>query len=303
MTPYFDSHCHLNDEALVSDLKAVIQSAKKEGVAEILCVGWDYSSSRQAVEIAERFPGVYAAIGVHPENHENETPETIEKLRELAKHHKVVAIGEIGLDYYWKNDPETKTAQKEWFVKQIDLANSLGLPVTIHGREASQDLFDIISAHPIENGFVLHCYSGSPEMMARFAKLGAYFGFDGPVTFKNAVNPKECLKACPADRLLFETDAPYMAPVPYRGKRNGPQYIPEIVTKGAEIRQEPLDQLKAQTLKNFHSLFKRIGGEEVKPQRSSWSKERRTLIFFPRLSKRISLPRMDLPFPKKRWII
>ena len=262
MTAYFDSHCHLNDEGLVSDLETIIQTAHEKGVEEILCVGWDYASSLKAVEIAERFPGVYAAIGVHPENYENETPDTIEKLRDLAKHHKVAAIGEIGLDYYWKNDPETKAAQKEWFIRQIDLANSLKLPVSIHGREASQDLFDIISEHPIENGFVLHCYSGSPEMMARFAKLGAYFGFDGPITFKNAVNPKACLKVCPADRLLFETDSPYMAPVPYRGKRNEPQYIPEIVVAASEIRETPLEDLKSQSLCNFHTLFAKIGGNQ-----------------------------------------
>lgn len=259
MTAYYDSHCHLNDEGLLNEVESVVADAVAAGVKEILCVGWDYASSVKAVELSERFPEVYAAVGVHPENYENETPETIEKLRELAKHHKVVAIGEIGLDYHWKNDPETKAAQKEWFVRQIALANELGLPITIHGRDASQDLYDLIAANPIESGFVLHCYSGSPEMMARFAKLGAYFGFDGPITFKNAINPKECLKACPIDRVLVETDAPYMAPTPYRGKRNEPKYIPNIVAAAAEIRGLPVDGFSKQIHTNFHALFREIG--------------------------------------------
>ena len=248
----FDSHCHLTE----LDFDRAIKEAKENGIDCFLCVGWNLESSKKAVELAEKFPEVYAAVGVHPENYEEENEASLTQIEELAKNPKVIAVGEIGLDYHWKNDPETKKNQKEWFIRQIELSNKLGLPVSIHGRDASEDLYEILKTHQIANGFVLHCYSGSVEMMKKFASLGAYFGFDGPITYKNAKTPKECVLACPADRLLIETDCPYLPPVPFRGQTNEPKHIKEIFEEMAKIRGEDPENLSVQLNKNFERLFK-----------------------------------------------
>lgn len=254
MKNLFDSHCHLNDEAL-NPTEAVL-NAKERGTDMFLVVGWNLKSSEDAVKIANEHEGVYAAVGIHPENYEDEDESSLGKIKKLAENEKVIAIGEIGLDYHWKNDDETKRNQKIWFINQIKLANKLGLPVSIHGRDATQDLYEILKENPIANGFVLHCYSGSVEMMKAFAKLGAYFGFDGPITYKNSITPKECVKACPIDRLLIETDAPYLPPVPYRGKRNEPAYIKEIFDQVVLLRETDPDTLSEQLNANFERLFK-----------------------------------------------
>lgn len=256
MAGLYDSHCHLNDEAFASVEETIKSAENNAGIDFFLVVGWNYESSKRAVELAKWHKNIYAAVGVHPENYEEEDENTINKLRELAKNEKVVAIGEIGLDYHWKNDQKTKEDQKEWFIKQIKLANTLGLPVTIHGRDATQDLYEILKTNPILHGFVLHCYSGSVEMMKEFAKLGAYFGFDGPITYKNAITPKECVKACPLERLLIETDSPYLPPVPYRGKRNEPKYIVEVFRTVSELRGIDEKTLLEQLNRNLESLFK-----------------------------------------------
>ena len=223
---FFDSHMHLNDERFLGRAEEVVSEAKDAGVPLLFCAGYDLASSRKAVELAERFPEVYAFVGFHPENLEGVSEEALEEIASLAKSKKVVGIGEIGLDYHWFKDLGDHEKQKTWFARQIDLANALGLPVSIHAREAYGDLLLFLKEHPIEEGGVLHCYSGSPEMMREFAKLGLYFGFDGPITYKNAVTPKECVKACPLDRILVEPDSPSLPPVPFRGKENGPKYIP-----------------------------------------------------------------------------
>lgn len=254
MKNLFDSHCHLNDDGI--NAKEAIKNAKERGIDAFLVVGWNLESSKKAVELANEYDGVYAAVGIHPENYEDENDESLEKLEALAKSDKVVAIGEIGLDYHWKNDEETKKEQKEWFIKQIRLANKLRLPVSIHARDASNDVYQIIKDNPIENGFVLHCYSGSEEMMDQFKELGAYFGFDGPITYKNAVTPKECVKKCDIDRLLIETDSPYLSPVPYRGKQNQPAYIKEIFDQMVLLRNENEEELKERLNANFKRLFK-----------------------------------------------
>lgn len=250
-----DSHCHINDEALYPDRANIIKEAKERGVTEFLVVGWDIESSRKAIEIANEFEGVYAAIGIHPENLYDASEENLNVIKELSKDKKVVAIGEIGLDYHWFKEMEHREKQKEWFIKQIDLANELGLPISIHGRDASQDIYNILKEHPVKNGGVLHCYSGSKEMLKEFAKLKLYFGFDGPVTFKNAVEPKECVKECPLDRLLSETDSPYLTPVPYRGKTNYPKYIKEIVEQIASLKESDTTTIESQIKTNFEKLF------------------------------------------------
>ena len=253
---YFDSHCHLNDEAYAEDLISVIAKAKEAGVSRMLCIGYDIVSSKKAVKIASSFEGVYAAIGIHPENRDGLSLDCLEEIEEMAKHEKVIAIGEVGLDYHWYKDPESREAQKPWFIAQIELANRLRLPLSIHCRDAIADTYTILKEHRPTSGAVLHCYSGSVESLREFAKLGLYFGFDGPITFKNAITPKECVKECPIDRILVETDCPYLTPTPFRGKRNEPSYIPYIVQAMAEIKglstQEMEDNLNA----NFHRLFR-----------------------------------------------
>ncbi len=255
MKNLFDSHCHLNDET-IENVEEVILRAKKSGINAFLVVGWNLESSKKAIEIAETYNGVYAAVGIHPENYEEENEESLAKLEKLAKSsNKVIAIGEIGLDYHWKNDEETKKNQKRWFIKQIELANKLSLPISIHARDASQDIYEIIKDNRIENGFVLHCYSGSVEIMKEFEKLGAYFGFDGPITYKNSIVPKRCVASCRSDRLLIETDSPYLPPVPYRGKKNEPAYIKEIFDQVVSLRKTNNEELSDCLNENFERLF------------------------------------------------
>ena len=253
---YFDSHCHLNDESILDHLDEEISKCREAGVTRMLCIAYDIESSRKAIEIASKYEEVYAAIGVHPENRDGLTLDDLKTIRELAKHPKVVAIGEIGLDYHWYKTPEEREPQKPWFIAQIDLANELNLPVSIHARDASQDTYDILKAHPVKAGAVLHCYSGSSEMLKEFAKLGLYFGFDGPITYKNAVEPKECVRICPEDRILVETDSPYLSPVPYRGTPNSPSRIPVIVSAMAELRGVSKETMGEILWNNFERLFR-----------------------------------------------
>lgn len=253
---YFDSHCHLNDEAMLARLNEEMEQCLQAGLKAMVCIGYDLSSSRKAVELAQLYPEVYAAVGVHPENLEGLTYDALEEIKALAKCPKVVAIGEIGLDYHWYKDPKDREAQKPWFIRQIDLANELALPVSIHARDATQDTYDILKEHPVHAGAVLHCYSGSVEMMREFLKLGLYFGFDGPITFKNAVTPKECVKACPVERLLVETDSPYLAPTPHRGEPNSPKYIPLIVEEMAKIKEMDAETLNTRLWENFAKMFR-----------------------------------------------
>ncbi|MGM9813416.1 MAG: TatD family hydrolase [Candidatus Enteromonas sp.] len=252
---YYDSHLHLNDEAFAETLEQTILEAKKEGVSLFLCAGYDLASSKRAVEIASRYPEVYALVGFHPENLEGVSEDALKEMEELSKSPKVLGIGEIGLDYHWYKDPKDHENQKKWFVKQIDLANRLNLPICIHAREAYGDLLPLLKEHPVHRSGVLHCYSGSVEMMKEFAKLGFYFGFDGPITYKNAVTPKECVKACPIDRILVETDSPYLPPVPHRGKQNKPAFIPIIVRQMASLREIDENSMKEALEQNFMRLF------------------------------------------------
>ena len=252
---FFDSHCHLGDDAYSEDLEQVVSIASSGGLTRILSLGWDLKSSRKAVELANRFENVYAAVGFHPENLEEVSDAALEEIKALAQDKKVIAIGEIGLDYYWYKDAKDHENQKVWLIKQIDLANELGLPVSIHAREASFDILQLLTEHPVKHNAVLHCYSGSVESLKSLAKLGYYFGFDGPITYKNAIVPKECVKACPIERILVETDSPYLSPVPLRGTRNEPKNIPIIVKTMAELRNLSLEEMTTVLNDNFRRLF------------------------------------------------
>lgn len=233
----------------------MIEKAFAAEVKALLVIGWDLESSRQAVEIASRHDGVYAAVGFQPENLDTISDTALKEIADLAKNPKVIAIGEIGLDYYWQSDEATKAKQKEWFRKQLELAAQLDLPVSIHARDAVQDVYDVLKEVEVPKKGVLHCYSGSAEMLNEFAKLGYYFGFDGPLTYKNAKEPKRSCLACPLGRLLSETDSPYLPPVPHRGETNYPSYIPLIVAETAKIHQESEETIAKAIKDNFERLF------------------------------------------------
>ena len=255
MAIFYDSHCHLNDDLLYPRRAEIVQEAIESGVKTLLVIGYDLPSSEKAVEIAHEFPECYAAIGYQPENLENAKEEDLARFEALAQDEKVLAIGEIGLDYHWYKEEAHRAKQKEWFIKQIELANRLDLPVSIHAREAIGDTLAILKEHPAKRKGVLHCYSGSVESMRELEKLGYYFGFDGPITFKNAIEPKRCVQECRSDRLLVETDSPYLSPVPSRGKENSPKNIPLIVKQMAELRGEEMEEVAEKLRANFETLF------------------------------------------------
>ena len=206
-----DSHAHLNDPRFASDVAEVVQRAQANGVKGIINVGYDLESSRQAVQLAEEFPSLYAVIGVHPHDAKTWTDEIEEELRKLSAHRKVVAIGETGLDYHYDNSP--RDVQQEVFRKQLALAQELGLPAVIHSREAAQDTLEIIKEFP-DVRCVLHCYSGSWEMAKEYLKMGHYFSAAGPITFKNAHKLRGVIGQIPLSHMFLETDCPYLTPVP-----------------------------------------------------------------------------------------
>ena len=232
----FDTHCHLNSEELYERIEEVLASANKVGVDKFLIVGWDKESSFRAVEIAHRYEGCYAAIGFHPTDIDGVSEEDYLETMALVDDPKVVAIGEIGLDYHWVKDPEQREKQKEWFIKQIDFANEHKKPISIHNREAFQDCLEILKKHrPLYSG-VMHCYSGSVELLDDVLALGLYIGLDGPLTFTNAKTPKEVCEIVPLDRLLVETDSPYLSPHPLRGTVNEPKNIALVIDDIARLK-------------------------------------------------------------------
>lgn len=249
---YFDTHAHYDDEAFDSDREELLPKLAKDDVGLIIDPGCDGPSSRRALELAERFPFVYAAVGLHPEELDKYSPESFEEICSMARHPRCVAIGEIGLDYYW--DASHKEEQKALFRRQIELALELDKPVIVHDREAHGDCLDIVRDYPGLRG-VFHCYSGSAEMAKELLKLGWYLGFDGPVTYKNARKALEVLELCPMDRMLMETDSPYLSPVPMRGKRNDSSNLKYVAEKIAQVKGISPEQAAAITLENGCRLF------------------------------------------------
>ena len=251
-----DSHCHINDPLYSSNPEQYVLEAKEAGVNTMLVIGYDLESSKKAIEIASRFDGVYAAVGIHPTDTKKMGPNDLKEIESLLINKKVIAIGEIGLDYHWDNDPIIKEKQKEYFKYQIGLANKYKLPISIHSRDADEATLNCLIECPPLYGGVMHCYSGSKEMMPRFLKLGLLIGIGGVVTFKNAVKTKEVAINVPSDSYLLETDAPYLAPTPYRGKENHSKYIPLIIEEIAKLRNEPITKVIEDTTNNFKRLFK-----------------------------------------------
>lgn len=249
---YFDTHAHYDDRAFDVDRDELLPRLNAEGVELIIDPGCDLKSSRMAIALAEKYPFVYAAVGVHPEELGGSAAADMEELRALAAHPKCVAIGEIGLDYYW--DDSHKAEQKELFCAQLNMAQKLCKPVIIHDREAHGDCMEIVRQYPGLCG-VFHCFSGSTEMAKELLKMGWYIGFDGPVTYKNARKALEVLELCPLDRLLIETDSPYLSPVPMRGKRNDSGNLKYIAEKVGEIKGISPEEAARISMENGKRLF------------------------------------------------
>ena len=257
-----DIHCHLtgDDYDNLGGADEVLFHAKQNGVSLVVCSGYDLVSSMESKEIAKRNDGVYFCAGFHPSELGKFQDGDFKKLYELCKNEKCVAVGEIGLDYHFDDNPP-KDTQKEFFIKQLQMADELGLPVVIHSRDSAQDTLELLKAnkHLLKYGGLLHCYSYSPEMVESFVALGLYFSFGGPCTFKNAKKVQESVRLVPATRLLSETDAPYLTPVPHRGEfPNQPKYVGHALEKMAEIREENVKELEKQIDENAKRLFSKL---------------------------------------------
>ena len=249
----FDTHAHYYSEAFDPDRDEVLSALPAAGVGLVLCPGCDLPTSRQSIDLAERYPHVYAAAGVHPEDALGLPADWLDQVAAMTRHPKVKAIGEIGLDYYWAENPP-KEFQQMVFRRQLELALELELPVIVHDREAHGDSLEIVKEFPGVRG-VFHCFSGSPEMAEELLKRGWYLGFDGPVTYKNARRAPEVVAVTPLDRIVVETDAPYMSPVPNRGRRNDSRNLPYIVEKLAEWKGISPEEMAAHTWNNGLRLF------------------------------------------------
>lgn len=250
----FDTHVHLNAEQYNEDLQEVIDRALSEGVTHMTVVGFDRPTIEKAIELAEAYDFIYASIGWHPVDAIDMTDEDLKWIEALAQHEKVVALGEMGLDYHWDKSP--KDIQKEVFRKQIQLAKKVKLPIIIHNREATADIVEILKEEKAsEVGGIMHCFSGSPEIALECINMNFYISLGGPVTFKNAKQPKKVAELIPIERLLIETDCPYLTPHPYRGKRNEPGYVKLVAQEIADIKGKTLEEIGAITTENAKKLF------------------------------------------------
>lgn len=251
MNNIFDSHAHYTDKAFNDDRKELLDSLKESGICGVINCGADLESSEKSVALSEKYDYIYCACGVHPEEVDGLPENYIDILRNMAKNEKCVAIGEIGLDYYWRQD--NKELQKKVFEEQILLAKEMDLPIIVHDREAHEDTLAILKKHKPKG--VLHCFSGSAETAKEILKLGMYIGLGGAVTFKNAKKPVDVAEMLPLDRLLLETDCPYMAPVPMRGKRNCSAYIEYVAEKIGEIKGIDPQTVTDNATENTKRLF------------------------------------------------
>lgn len=257
----FDSHAHYNDEKFNEDREEVLQAVLDAGITKLICAGYSLENSKEAVEIANTHQNIYAIVGISPNDipdrnakYEKTLNEELQQIEEIAQHEKVVAIGEIGLDYYWNK--ENKEEQKLAFQKQIELANRLELPIVIHTREAVYDTLEILKGEisPIKKG-VFHCCPMNLDLIREGLKLGFYISFAGPITFKNAKNATEAIQAVPLDRILIETDSPYLAPEPKRGTRNDSSNVKYMAEKIAQVKGIPLEEVAKVTYENAKEIF------------------------------------------------
>ncbi len=255
----FDSHAHLDDEKFNQDRDELIQKIKQEGIEKFISAGYSLEASQKAIELAKKYDYIYATCGISP----NDIPQTEEELwkqvgqiEELAKSEKkVVAIGEIGLDYYWEKDETRKDLQRKAFIKQIEIANKLQLPIVIHTRDAIMDTIEILKSNEVNKKGVFHCCPQNRELIKEALKLGFYISFAGPITFKNSKNADEMIKLVPNDKILIETDSPYLAPEPVRGIRNDPRNVKYIANKIANVKEISLEQIAKMTYENACNIF------------------------------------------------
>ena len=259
---FFDSHSHYNDEKFNEDRQQIIEDTYKEGITKFVCAGYNITSSLKSLEMSKKYEFIYSICGISP----NDIPQTEEELwkqlneiEEIAKNNnKVVTIGEIGLDYYWNDEEQPdKEIQKEWFERQIVVAKEVKLPIIIHSREAAKDTYEIMKAQQAgENGGIVHCYSYSRELAGDFLDMGFSFGIGGVLTFKNSRKLKEVVEYLPMDSILLETDCPYLAPVPNRGKRNSSLNLPYVVQAISQIKKVEPERVIEITEKNARKLFR-----------------------------------------------
>lgn len=249
---YFDTHAHFDDEKFDENRDILIEEMHSNGVDYIINIGADMESSVKSIDLAKKYDFIYAAVGVHPHEVENMTEEDISTLRRYTEYKKVVAIGEIGLDYYYDFSPRDK--QRYWFAKQLDLAAELNMPVSIHSRDAAQETFDIIKNSAVRKG-VIHAYSGSVDMAKDYIDMGFYIGVGGVITFKNAKKLIDVVSFAPMERILLETDSPYLSPVPVRGTVNNSQNLKYVVDKISEIKQISAEKVCEITSQNAKGIF------------------------------------------------
>ena len=249
----FDSHAHYDSQQFDEDREELLLSMEANGVGTIVNAGASWDSVTEVVELAQKYPFMYAAVGVHPDEVGALDDERFEYMKAQCKKDKVVAVGEIGLDYYWDN--EAHDVQKKWFIKQLELARELDLPVIIHSRDAAADTLEIMKEYGQGLRGVIHCFSYSIELAREYVKMGYHIGIGGVVTFKNGRKLKEIAAEIPLKRILLETDCPYLAPVPFRGKRNDSHYISYVAQEIAELKGISYEEVVAQTEKNGKELF------------------------------------------------
>ena len=250
----FDTHAHYDDDAFDEDRDVLLSGMREQNVEYIVNVGASMASSKRSIRLAEKYPFVYAAVGVHPDEVGELDEEKFTKLREWTAHEKVKAVGEIGLDYYW--DKEKHDLQKHWFMRQMELASEVKLPMIVHSREAAKDTLDmVIAAKPLNLSGIIHCYSYSVEQAREYLNMGYYIGIGGVVTFKNAKKLKEVAEYTPLSQIVLETDCPYLAPTPFRGKRNDSSKIAYVAEELAAIKQVPVEEVIRITNENGRRLY------------------------------------------------
>lgn len=250
---FFDSHSHYNDEKFDEDRKELIESTYKEGITSLICAGYDLKQSKKAIEIANEYKFIYASVGISPNDIEDYTQENIIEIEKIAKAEKVVAIGEIGLDYYWNK--ENKDKQKELFIKQIEIANKLDKPIIIHTRDAWIDTIEVLKQNTVNQKGVFHCCPLNQELVKEALKLDFYISFSGNITFKNAKS-EDVVSLVPLNRILIETDSPYLTPEPFRGKRNDSRKVRFVAEKVAKIKNIDVSEIAKITYENTRRLFK-----------------------------------------------
>ncbi|MDO4521668.1 MAG: TatD family hydrolase [Eubacteriales bacterium] len=251
----FDTHAHYDDEAFQEDREELLGSMREHGIGKIVNVGASLRGVEDTCKLMQRYDFIYGALGVHPDEVGELTEEWMTRLAEMLSSEKAVAVGEIGLDYYW--DKEGHDIQKYWFVRQMELAKKMDLPIVVHSRDAAKDTFDCIREHHRGcTGGVIHCYSGSVEMAKEYVKMGYFLGVGGVITFKNARVLKEVVAEIPLEHLVVETDCPYLAPTPYRGKRNSSLYLPKMIEAIAQIKKLEAEEVERITWENAHRLYR-----------------------------------------------